>query len=312
MKKGKRQEGKEAFLKQLLIRQIKAIDIAETIISDILSNHSIKDRLDIEELYMAKRHKLPPFLRETELIEKSIQRLEKRTEKASKKGWDISEAKTALQEIKKEYEAMIQEGLKRLSPETVNQIKQYCKEHVVEEIVKACFDFYDAIALYGKVETKAEAKKREYLAVLKACDVILSSNVPLKTERQVFENIRQRCDAGLKKIKQTIISPMQELKLKTINLSGLLSPFHPVEWQIVNELALDNWLLKRKKGRPYDLFVKALALVVCKTIRKNSENIKMKEAYKLTADILNEFFKDKVAGWFILKPKDIENAFLSY
>jgi hypothetical protein len=223
-----------------------------------------------------------------------------------------------LEEIKISLiDTPLKQGFKKFSKQTANLLKTNYSPSVIKIILQALADFSIAIDFSmkkpkGNRNCLALSSKQLYTKQAKACDdLLLFSFLTLtETEKNTIETIKKRTEGYLKEIKKVSIDPVKEFELQMSSSMGLLSPYDPVEWSKAFRIVLhSNLIVKKQKGRPKDIFFKALQIVIYKyLVLDRPRNVsRYKEwAKKLTASIINEFYKDK--GLPNLTTKDIDNA----
>lgn len=205
---------------------------------------------------------------------------------------------------------------KKFSPQTAKLLKENYPVTVIKRSIQALDDFSIAIdfSLNKKSRTNRLPKffKKIYSEQVEACNTLLSTAFLTLTEKNTIELIKRTAELGLKEIKEIKLDPVKEFELEW-GLAYAMNPLSPdnnptkyyEEWN----KAISKLILRKEKGRPKDIFFKTLQIVIY-TFLTESKPKKVKSykqwAQKLTASIINEFYKDK--GLPNLAPKDIDNA----
>lgn len=249
-----------------------------------------------------------------------MERAERTFQKLSDKALQLNDAllKKELEDIRKELiDSQLKTAYSLLSSKTCKALKENYDLAMIKKILFPCLNFSRALTFSLATNNKLSAHlKKIFKQNVSACDYLLIYGFLglSEDEKKTVKNIKMRFESWAKEIREAKVDPVKAFNLDTNKTTGFLGGFDIAEWHKEYMMAYDDLIFKKQKGRPKDIFFKALQQVIHKLlITTPPKKVRRYKAWaeQLTATTINEVIVNGICrnnGLPILKAKDINNS----
>lgn len=240
------------------------------------------------------------------------------SERLRSKLTDFPGLKDVTHDIERLRHNLITSVKNRLSKKTLQTLRKNYNQKTIATIFESIGSFDQVLLKKSDVDKMLSKQfstrqtKSKYKRAIHLCDALLKAGIFLSdNEIAVLSKIQQRASQCYKGLKEAEIDPVKASMFYENQTTGSLgSPCNPFEWTPAYLEACLSIVPKKPKGRPKDIFFKALQIVVYKILTAGEPKKVTRFigwAKKLTADIINECYPNLPK----LTAVDIDNSIRS-
>jgi len=211
---------------------------------------------------------------------------------------------------------------RKISKATLDELEKNYAKNTIKKVLEALIHFAiiseepDIKVVDKQMQKAVPFFKKKANKIIQSADTLLGvafSDIQKKAIQEIKAKAQKEINR-LSQIKAVIVDPFKERELSILYVR---------RWEYPK-----NYIFKHPQGRPKNLIINALVIVIFRLLKKEGKQLQIKRLYKLTADIINQCYErrpntlidplpdliDIIINWYRigidkkLTPKDIENA----